>query len=421
MKGQAVSIDFMTAMTIFIIMIAAGFYIVQSSFVPEGGFIQQVEDAADTGLSNFRESTRWTVYRNPVIISSSQSLKNEPVAIDYPFSRDILKNSVLVTQDGKELRSQHDLLTNDTVMVTDIREGKNRFDIVYTKTGNLEDRNYSSGLEHSGESAWNDQLNVTFTANGFSQLEFENTDLLQDNAHLAGSSDPFFDHGLLKVNASYSSGRKHIKLFEDSGQIRVREFFTGERDWELNLTSRFDTAYTPGEGVINLETSRTGIYTGTTDWIDFNDSDQGLSIIGENIYVNVSRDAPTSELDVRITFSDTGGKKDLLLYAHKDDYNNATDQKQEFYSPYDTTLGVPEPVEGVSRQRAAELESGDYEYVKELLGLTGLEYNISIEDTFKHGKNVPTGRTVTVLEFPVPVVERFGNASKRDMVMRIWQ
>ncbi len=421
MKGQAVSIDFLAAMTIFIFMIAAGFYVVQTSIIPQAGFTEQVEAAADNALENFQDETDWTVYRTAVPVRSPARLENEPVVLDTPYPGGIVANSTVVMKDNTELRSQHNLSSNQTVVVTDLRNGTTRLDIVYTRSGTMDDRAYTSDLVQSGDSAWHDDLNVTFTANGLSQLELDGTGLLETSAHLAGGADPEYDADLLQVNATYSSGRKHVRVFEDSGKIRVREFFSGEREWKLNLSSSFDTMYSSAEdGLVNIDQGGTGIYTASTDWVDFNDSTNGLSIVGEGMYVNVSRDTASSEVDVRVNFSDTDGRKDMLLYAHKGNYSNASAVKTAFLQGYDTPVGMPEPVDGVSTEEAGKLESNDYESVKNTLELSGLEYNISVEDVFKKGKNVQTDRTVSVLDFPVPVVQRFGNASINTMVMRIW-
>ncbi|MDY6761958.1 MAG: hypothetical protein SVY41_02835, partial [Candidatus Nanohaloarchaea archaeon] len=317
MKAQAVSIDFLAAMTIFIFMIAAGFYVVQTSVVPQTGFIKQVETAADTALTNFRDETEWTVYRTAVPVRSPAPLDNEPVTVQYPFPGGIVPNSTLVMRDDTELRSQHNLSSNRTVVVTDLRNGTTRLDLVHTESGSLADRNYSADLVQRGTSAWHGSLNVSFTSEGLSKLALDGTDLLEENADLAGGATPTFDEDLLRVNASYSSGRKHVRVFEDSGQVRVTELFTGEREWKLNLSSSFDTVYSSAEnGLVNIDQAGVGIYTASTDWVDFNDSSQGLSIIADDMFVNISRTGANAEVDVRINFSDTGGRKDLLLYAH---------------------------------------------------------------------------------------------------------
>ncbi|MDY6765848.1 MAG: hypothetical protein SVW77_00615, partial [Candidatus Nanohaloarchaea archaeon] len=384
MKGQAVSIDFLAAMTIFIFMIAAGFYIVQTSVVPQPGFTQQVEAAADTALTNFRDETDWTVYRTAVPVRSPAPLDNEPVTVDTPFPGGIVANSTLVMDGNREVRSQHNLSSNETLVVADLRNGTTRLDLVYTRTGTMADRNYSTDLTRSGDNVWHNDLNVTFTTNGLSQLEFDGTGLLESNADLAGGAEPAYDDDLLRVNVTYSSGRKHVRVYEDSGKIRVREFFSGEREWELNLSSSFDTVYSSAEnGIVNIDQGGTGLYTATTDWVDFNDSTNGLSIIGDDMFVNVSRDGANAEVDVRVNVSDNGGRKDLVLYAHKGNHTNASAQKAAVIQGYDTPVGVPEPVDGVSEENAADFASNDYESVKDTLELSGLEYNISVDGVFK--------------------------------------
>lgn len=424
MKGQAVSIDFIAAMVIFVFMVAAGFYVVQNNIVADSGFTRQVAAAADSAFTSFRDETDWTVYRTPIAIRSNQSLDNEPVTVAFPYPG-IVANSTLTMREGREIPSQHNRSTNRTLVVADLREGGTRLDVVYTHTGSLDDRTYTTDLTEGGDSVWNDRLNVTFTSEGFSTLELRDTGMLQSTADLAGGATPTFDEQLLRVNATYSSGRKHVRIFEDSPQIRITEFFTGEREWQLNLTSSFDTLYSSAEGdTVDIAADGEELYAAQTDWVDFSDtsagSEDGLSIVGEDIFVNVSSDGSGARREVTINFSDSGGRKDLLLYAHEGNHTNATAQKRDFYHPYTVTVGVPEPVEGVSEENAEELEQQDYDALQDTLGLTELDYNISIDGVFTAGKDVETDTTVNVIDIPVPVVHRFGNGSVKSMVMRVW-
>lgn len=419
-RGQAVSIDFMAAMVVFIVMVISGFYFLQTSIIPGQGFSSQIQQAGENAWLNFQDETEWTVKNRPVIIRSGYSLDNEPVEVNVPFPGATVENSILVMGEVGEVRSQHSLSSNETVFIADVRDGSTTFDVVWTEDVNLDDRNYSSDLEKGGNSVWHGSLNLTFTSSGLSQLEFSGTDLLQSEADLGAGSSPSFDIGLLKANVTYSSGRKHIRLYEDSGQVRVTEFFTGEREWVLNLTSSFDTLYTGKDGVTSIDTGGTGIYTATVDWVDFNDSSQGLSIIGDDIFVNVSRETSNSRVEARVNFSDSSGRKELLLYPHSGDYMNAEVQKNEFYDPYSLTVGVEESTEGTSRERSADLESEDIETVRDRLELGQLSYNVSVPGVFEKGEKVDTDTTVVVLQFPVPVVERFGNISVETMKLRVW-
>ncbi|MDY6769456.1 MAG: hypothetical protein SVU88_00620 [Candidatus Nanohaloarchaea archaeon] len=422
-RGQAISLDFLSAMFIFVVMIITGFYLLQTNLVPRQSFTAQVEQAGETAWTNFQDETEWTVYGKPVIVHANARLDNEPVIADVPITSAAVANSTLVMKDRAELRSEHNLTSNRTVFIADVRNGSTRADVVWTEEGTLEDRNYSSGLERGGDSVWNDKLNLTFTTSGLSQLSFDGTDMLDAAADLAGGSSPGYDVDLLEANVTYTAGgEKHVRLYEDSGQVRITGFFTGEREWVLNLSGRFDTMYSAeAGGLVNLDTAGTGIYTATTDWVDFNDSSEGLSIIGDDLFVNVSRDSANAKLRVNVNFSDSGGRKDVLLYAHKGNYTNATAQKVDFYQPAETTVGVREPTGGVSRAKADDLEAKDSDTVREKLDLTGVSYNISIPGVFTKGDPVDTDTTVMVLKFPVTVLERFGNVTVKTMRFRVWE
>ncbi|MDY6766440.1 MAG: hypothetical protein SVW77_03655, partial [Candidatus Nanohaloarchaea archaeon] len=240
-RGQTVSIDFAIAMTIFIMMVIGGIFLLQRVTQPRTGFGTQVRDAAETAVDGFKDETEWTVFRTPVFVRSNRSLSDEPVTVATPFPGAVVAQSVLVMDGGTERPSQHNISGNETVVVTDLSEGTDRLDLVYTESGTLSDRSYDTGLASSGDMVWNSKVNLTFTDTGLSRLSFNGTGLLQSNADLDGSASPTVEQRPVRVNITYSTGRKHVRMFAESGQIRITEFFTGERDWQLNLSSSFDT------------------------------------------------------------------------------------------------------------------------------------------------------------------------------------
>lgn len=406
-------------MAVFVLAIASTFLILQGAILPSGGFSEEVSSAAHYALDRFHDQTDWTLYVQPVFIHADTALSDEPLELRTPFDPAAVPDSLVYVRDRQELVSQQDVADNTSVVVTDIRNGTTRLDLVYTIDHDLPERTYD-GIEQAGNSTWNDELNVTFTDSGFQQITFNGSDFLTADASIGASSSPIFVSEPVQTNVTFAEAeRKEVRVFDGSGKIRVQETFTGEAVWTFNLTDNFTAMYSSADGG-TTDLSGSGIlYQNATDFVDFYNN-SGFGFIGEDLFVTVSRETTSSPVDVRINFTDDNGEKNLLLYAHDGDYTSAVPQKRNFFSPYRVSMGLPVTVTGVSRSRAAALEGKEYERVQELLGLVGTDYNITVGDVFRKGRPITPGTTVQVFAFPAPIVDRFANATVHDLRMRVW-
>lgn len=417
-KGVSFSASLGIGMAIFVVTIASVFLLLQHSILPDQQFSQQVQTAARTSFNGFTDTTYWTVYETPLVIHSNTDLDNEPVVAATQFPNDIVPESVLVTVNGKETPSQHDIAGDETVFVTDLSAGANRVNLVYTKEGDLDDRTYTATLAADDTSVWNDRVNVTFTSSGIDQIEYSNLSYFASTADLGTASTPDVETELLRATVNYSDGTD-IRMFDRAEKLRVTHEFSGERTWTFAMTSNFTTLYASQlDGTRTLEQTGT-IYANTTDVVDLYNA-TGFGIIGDNLSVNVSRDTVSGPIDVEVTFSDDSGEKTVVLYPHDGDYTAAQAQTGAVVNPYTVTQGVPEAQDGVSVEQASSLEDKDYETVKNRLRIAGVEYNITVSDVFRKGQDIDTGATVYAQEFPLPVLHRYGNESLANMSLRVW-
>ncbi|MDY6776731.1 MAG: hypothetical protein SVQ76_01335, partial [Candidatus Nanohaloarchaea archaeon] len=377
------------------------------------------QSATDSALSNFREEASWTVHEHRVSVHSPADLDRYPVDFDFPYPRDIDPDSILVTENGSEIPSQHSAASNDTVFVANLSEGVNSFEVVYTSR-NVSDRSYISSLDSSGSKVWNDHVNITFNSQGIEDASFEGHPVVTWS-DLGASSTPEVDLGTLRANVSYADADvKRFLVYEGSGRVRFREWFSGSEDWDMNLSQGFDEMYASDLGSTRqLDTTGT-IYSGTTDWLDVHNSTLGLSLIGDNLDVNVTRSSTSGPVELDVDFSDSGGRKDILLVFHDGNHTESRPDYEEFLDPLEVTVGVSKSLEGVWKERAEELEKLGYDELGELLGIEGLDYNVSVGNFFDAGRRVDTDTTVSVESFPLSVVGRRGNVSAEDMVIRVW-
>lgn len=417
--GAAIGVSMAVGMAIFILATASTLLLLQDSTATHAGFDRQTAAAADTAIDRFHDVTGWTVYERQITVHAAQDLTNEPLELGTALPIDSDAGSVLVMQDETELPSQYDDTLNETVVVTNISAGTTILDLVYTEDSDLDAREYTSDLDQSGISTWNQDLNVTADSDGFSNITFKDLSLLDGTASLDVDTTPTFRSDLLRTTVTYpAADETEVRVFDRSGQIRVTQEFTGEQEWTFDLTGNFSEMYAaPQDETVDLDQTGT-LFSGTVEFIDFYDV-RGFGIAGDDLFVNVTRDTLTSEITVDINLSDDDGEKDVLLYAHDGDYTEALPVANGFLDPYNTTVGMGAPVTGISRDRAASLADNEYEDVQETLGLTGSEYNLTVDTVFQHGEPVPGG-TVISHEFPVPIVERYGNATITDKRLRVW-
>ncbi len=419
-NGVAIGISMAIGMAIFVLAVASTFLLFQDALSPQTGTDQQTGAIADTALNHFQDLTDWTLYRSTVAIHSSHDIPHHPLEIPIVLPDGTSENTVLTMRGNREIPSQYHADDNTVVVVTNTSSGVTTLDIVHAEHGEITPRQYDTGLERQENTTWNQHMNVTVNSNGFTDISFKDVPFLEDAADIDVDDTPVFDDGPVRTHFTYSQpDETAVRVFDRSGQIRVTTAFTGEKDWEFNLTGEFTDMYASSQDdTIDLDDSGT-LFSEPSDFVDFYD-DEGLGIAGDDLFVTVERDTSNAPIQVTVNFSDDGGEKDVLLYAHDGNYTAALPVANAFLEPYTVSTGVPVSVTGISRDRAAAIEEYDYETVHDLLGLRGADYNITVDGVFQKGRNVPRG-TVHVHEFPVPVVERFANATITHKQMRIWR
>jgi hypothetical protein len=419
-QGLSVSVSMAIGMAIFVLAVATAFILLQGAVLPAGGSSEQVVATTTYALDRFEATTGWTLYQQPVIIRSDTALTDQPLELDTPFTPATVPSSIVYTRDGTERVSQHDTTRNTSVIVTDIRNGSTRLDAVYTTTHDLSDRTYTSTLTTAGNSTWNSRMNVTFTDTGFQQITYNGTAMLDAPADIAVATDPTIESSLLRTNVTYSgSDRLNLRVFDRSSQIRFDAAFSGQQVWTFNLTDNITTLYSSSTGSTQDITGSGTLFTDTTDFIDFYNQ-TGMAIIGAAMTVNVSRDGPSSAVDVRINVSDTNGEKAALFYLHDGNYTAAAPYEQNFRDPYTVSVGVPVPLSGISQEEAAAFDEKNDESVREALGIVSAAYNLTLDGIVTQGAPVTAETTVNAVSYPLPVMDRLANATARTLRMRVW-
>ncbi len=414
--GQTISLDFATAMAIFLFALAAGVFLFQNA-LSGGGFSEEVSSAGRAALTAFQQEAAWTVHGTPIAVEAATAADSYPVTVPVAYPRDIVTTSPRLTGDGTPLRASHLLDRNRTVAVTDIDSGTNRLTLHYTRDVAVPAPNYTDGLQASGDSIWHETLNITFATGGIPNLTYRGLQLVHDG-DLATTATPVAALDALRANVTYDgTDRTTVRMYDDTGTVRATRHGTGSVTWRFNITSNVTTLYTSDTGTTQSLSGTGMLYEGATDMVDLS-AVTGLAIIGDAPTVRIGRDDPGDPYRTNVTFT---APADIVLHAHDGDHTAALPRLTLFRTPPTATTGVPAPRTGLSRHRLDTLATLSYRDLRDRLGLAGLQYNISVGPVFDAGRNLTDGSDVSVFSAPAAVLAATGNATRYDLAIRVWR
>jgi hypothetical protein len=424
-KGQSIGVDFAIALGIFLITVATGIYYATTILLPANPFGSQVQASASQAVDEFHDQNSWTVLETPIAISSSTSLDNYPIELDLQYPDDLDTNSTLVMRGSQEIASQTDYSQNDTIWLVNLSQGQNRHRLVYTTDTDLADRQYDDRVHRSGDDIWNDEINITFDSDGIDNLTFDDTeDLLIESDLDASDGNRKYVNGSLRVLARYNdTDQKKIRVFGLTNHIRLFHNLSGDAVYHFNLSSSFDTLHvSDGDQTITMDENGT-YYHDTTDTADFSYTDSGttfgLSLMSEEMELFVHRNETGGQLWVNATVSATDGK-DTLLLPHFGDHTAVTAERSLFLTPPSINVSLTQRREGLSRDEMADFEAQNDDQIAADLGLQDLGFNITINDTFNAGEDIPGGQEISALEHPAAILDRWANTTVKTLKLRTW-
>lgn len=417
-KGQAIGVDYAVAIGIFVLSIFAGFYYISVTFAPQTPFHDLVDSSAFRASREFEDKVKWEVEKVPVKVQTSYNLTNYTIELDFVFPKSADKNSSLVMHENSEIRSQINFSANTTLIVQNITAGTNWYNLVYTENTNLSDRNYTSNLSLSGMKASNGEINVTFDNKGILSLKYRGLEYLNDSMDLSGSSSPVVSDGTLKAEFHYEQpNEKTGKVFARSKRIEFNLNLSSPDSWDINLTNNFSELYvSDGDQNIDLDDNGT-LYSGTTDWLDFYNL-TGISFFSDNMNAEVYRNSSHGKIQLDLEIGSSNEK--AIIYLHEGNYTNAKAQNQSFHNPPSYSVLTPVSKKGISRKKLSEWENSSYESMKNYMGLSGLDYNITYGNLLSYGREIPIGQDVAVFQYKLPMLTRFGNVSLERMKLAVW-
>ncbi len=423
-SGQAIGIDFAIGLTIFLATVSLGFIYTNSLAVPSSPFSDNVQQSAMDGIDEFRELNQWTVYRMPVTIDTAHSEQQYPLEVLYSYPGDVDPDSTLLIQDGGEIRSQTDLGLNDTIFYANLTGSKETFDIIYTRSTNLDGRNYTKDVFRTGDEIYNGNINYTVDSNGIADLRYGNQQLIADSTITDGSTTINHTVGVTRATTTFNdSGTKYLRAFGADNRLRLRqEDGPSPSTYSIDLQDRFDEVYVAnysGDSRTEDINESGTVYSGEADIADFHDTGgttYSLGLMHEDMDITIENNSGDIAANVTIASSDA---RTLFLPHTGDETAIASEIDLYFDQPTVRVLPV-ERERGLSARQVRSFSQASSGVLSDTLGLSGLGFNITVEGVATMGQEAPGSQQVAVIEQPASILGRFANTTLTDLRVSVW-
>ncbi len=266
---------------------------------------------------------------------------------------------------------------------------------------------YFSITKNSSE-MWviNSIINVVFSPSGISELQLNDSELLEEGIDLLTTGAPKITLYPTVAKIEYSNGVL-LKIYDELSKIVV----TSNHSFSpiINLNSSFTNYYneTENEFVLSGEQfnsvqNLTSVYTGT----------RTVSIIGRDLNVSVYN---TSQKEIRLY-----NVTEFEIYVHPGTYTTSLTERNMYLNPPATLIGLPSIINGIADERLKELASLSLPEIKRRVG-EGVSFNITVENTTSSiGGTIPDDRDVIVVSRPMTLIGRLGNITRTYLNIALW-
>lgn len=417
-KGQTVGVDFSIAMSVFVLTIVTGIFYAIYVALPTSPFSQQVRSSAVVSGDRFVEHNSWKLDKTSQVIDST-GIQSFPVESDIVIPEDGFEESFRATSEGEVLDSQFDRGLG-AVYLLDVPSSKTFVDMFYSKDLNPGPQNVSE--EVSGQYVSEDflvdngDLEVVLDGSGIEYLEYQGDRKLNGvDMDISGSFSNV--SGPLRESVILEDSRiLRASFYGDSNLGRLVENSSGTRTYSFNVSSGYDSlTIENSSGQFTLDISSDGThYTGTTDYMWFEGEEVPLGVFRRGMDVSVSRSSSGSPVIADADIYDEGS----TWMVSGDQYGFSS--LREFFYSFRTYTSSTVKVEGVSETLLDSFSSLDYRSVRDRLGLSGMNYNISLGSNYTLGDEIPGTQDIFVQEFPVNMMDENGNMTFEEFRVAVW-
>ena len=419
-KGQTVGVDFAIAMSVFVISITTGIFYAIHVSLPSSPFSQQVRSSATLAGERFVETNSWNLQRTPVVVEGS-SASGFPVEIDYIFPDTAVNSSIRAAEDDSLLRSQYDRELDEVVFEADVSGSKDYFDIMYSTAVESGSTNFSDdvSLEKLGSDSYqvgNDDMESVVTPEGLDYFDVGGGRRVESFKMDVSGTGLVNVSGPVREMVRISDGRDiDTHFYGSSNLVRIDDGDAGSVTYRINISSGYDTVTVgDSESSSDVSISETGNHVSqTVDYFWMTGESVPVGFFLEDMDLDISRSTAGGPVEVEVGFT---GSERIWLYSGGS-YSFQTVRDLFYGSSYIT---VPRKVDGISSRRVESFGTKSYTDVAEVLGLSGMNYNITLNSNYTIGEPIPESQDIFVQDYPVSMMGDHGNRSTGELLLAVW-
>lgn len=274
--------------------------------------------------------------------------------------------------------------------------------------GNFTEKKYWFNISKNSTESWvvNSMINVIFTPSGISNLELNDSELLEAGIDILTASAPNITVYPTIAKIDYAEG-VFLKMYSTLSKIVVKSNHSFNP--VLYLNSSFMNFY---NGTANIFSGSGEQYNAIQNMTDIYSGTSGVAIIGRDLNISVYN---TSYREIRLY-----NVTEFEIYVHSGNYTNAITEKDMYLNPPQSLIGLPSALKGISQEQLEELATLPYSEIKNRFG-EGVDFNISVENTTESvGKPIPEDRDVVVVSYPMTIIGRLGNITSTYLNIALW-
>lgn len=386
-KGQAISLDWLTGISLFMVaVVASTFVVVTDHSNTQTDLRSQAEDVSQ----QLKDETQMTARKIPLYVRGPHKVGKIPVDTTYNFS---------VGAESGIMDVPSNISESDGSIITLVEAGNNSYEMTYFFE-ELDEIDYVNDIEYDGNRVENTNISFVPSNTGLDSLRINGKEFLNTDAEFEDATTNVEEK---ELHAEVDK----LKIYNES-----RELILENPDATFNLRNFTDLYWGEDGNLYDLEGTGNIVVGGTPGLTvaTYEGNDYGLTFVGD-IWANVSKpDRDTVKVDVN------GSQARIML--HDTDYSKGQ-ERIEFYEDGDIYFGAERQVSGIHPSKTTSLKNMIDIGFENRFDLRDYNYNITLLDV-ERGAAIPFQNVVAHTR-EASVIGRYGNFSSTSIKVRLWQ
>lgn len=392
MKAQAINIDFVVGMGLFMLTIVFGIAFAYTGNLGSSD-VGQVRQKALLVHNDLEDQVKLTGRKSPLKLRGPVNVSNVPVDRNYSFKKEAFPGSAAM-----EVPSQVNISSERVTTIVDGGNNTKHLSYYFSDNSNLSYSNQIDMGEWMNATAANVQVKPG--SPGITSLRVNDQELLKPDASLNGN-----DYSIAEKELYAETLKGDLKLYNGSKELVLEN--PDSVTFELkNLTTLYWRPSNSTSDLVGTGEFESGDVKGFTVA-----SDYGVTFIGEEMNATVSKPS-TGKVKAEIDASR------LRIFLHDSSYEKGRDRIR-YFEDGRIFFGAESKLEGASREELQNLESLEEDQFEDQLNIGDFEYNISYGN-LNRGAGIPF-QNVVVSDRPGVILGRYGNYSRIESKVSLWR